>query len=255
MAKEPTKEALRSARAALVTGGARRLGKAVALALAREGFSVAVQFRSGEAEAAETVAELRALGSDAEAFRADFREPGSAARLLRAARERFGGLDLLVHGASPFAPRKLAEVTEEEWDETFAAVAKAGFFLAQAAEETLRESEGSVVFLSDVAARQAWPRFVPHGAAKAALEALVRSLAVALAPRVRVNAVAPGVVLPPDGMDPAEVARLVERTPLKRRVEVEDVVAAVLFLARNRSITGQVLDVDGGRGIPRSGPA
>ena len=236
-------------KAALVTGGARRLGREVALALARAGWSVAVHYRSREAEAEATVRELGAIGVKAVALRADFRLPGSAPALVQEAAERLGRLDLVVHGASPFSPRDVADVTEDEWDETFAAVAKAGFFLAQAAAPALHETRGSIVYLSDVAARQAWPRFVPHAAAKAALEALVRNLAVALAPEVRVNAVAPGVVLPPDGMDPAEIERLVARTPLKRRVEVADVCDAVLFLAGNASVTGQVLDVDAGRAL------
>jgi pteridine reductase len=230
----------------LVTGGARRLGRAVSLALGRAGYSVAVHHRNRPGEAAGTAGEIAALGVLAAPFRADFDRPGSAAALVEEVLARFGRLDLLVHGASPFVGKDVAAVTEADWDGTFAAVARAAFFLAQASAPALERSGGSIVFVSDVAARKAWPHFVPHAAAKAALESLVRNLAVALGPAVRVNAVAPGIVLPPSDMPEEEVARLVARTPLKRRVAVEDVCDAVLFLARNGSITGHVLDVDAG---------
>lgn len=232
---------------ALVTGGSRRLGRAVVLALGRAGYSVAVHHRSHPAEAADAVGELRALGVDAAPFAADFTQPGSAAALVREVLARFPRLDLIVHGASPFVAKDVAGVTEGDWDAAFSAGPKAAFFLAQAGAGALRASRGNLVLLSDVAARQAWPHFVPHSTAKAALEALVRNLAVALAPDVRVNAVAPGIVLPPDEMPEEEVARLVAKTPLKRRVAVSDVCDAVLFLAGNASTTGQVLDVDAGR--------
>lgn len=240
---------------ALVTAGAARLGREVALAAGRAGYAVAVHHRSRPEEAAATVRDLAALGADAAAFRADFTRPGAPRGLVREVLARFGGLHLLVHGASPFAARDLFEVTEEEWDATFATVAKAAFFLAQAAAPALTASEGSIVLISDVAARQAWPRFIPHAAAKAAVEALVRNLAAALAPGVRVNGVAPGVVLPPDSMSPESVERLVARTPLGRRVALEDVCGAILMLAANRSITGHVLDVDAGRSLGSAPPS
>lgn len=228
-----------------MTGAARRLGRALATALAREGYSIALHHRSSAAEATDAAREIAAAGVEAAIFRADFRDAGSSAALVREAVARFGRLDLLVHGASPFTPCEAADVTEASWDATFAAVSKAAFFLSQQAAPALRESGGSVVLLSDVAARQAWPTFVPHSAAKAAVEALVRNLAVALAP-VRVNGIAPGVVLPPDDMPAEAVERIVARTPLKRRVPVGDVAAALLFLARTGSVTGHVLTVDGG---------
>jgi pteridine reductase len=234
---------------ALVTAGAQRLGRAISLALGRQGWSVAVHHRSRPDAAEATVRELESMGVAAAAFRADFGPAEAATGLVSRVVERFDRLDLLVHGASPFQERDVAEVSEADWDATFDAVAKAGFFLAQAAAPALRATRGSVVYLSDIAARQAWTRYIPHAAAKAALEALVRSLAVALAPEVRVNAVAPGVVLPPADMDPDVVERLVAKTPLGRRVAVEDVCDAVLFLAANPSITGHVLDVDAGRSL------
>jgi len=235
--------------AALVTGASRRLGLAFARGAAAAGHDVAVHYRSGDGAAAEAVAALSALGARAEAFRADLREPGSARRLVEAVLGRFGRLDLLVHSASPWAARAVGEVTEADWDDVFGVGPRAAFFLAQAAAPALSANEGAILLVSDVAAGKAWPRHVPHCASKAAVDALVRNLAVALAPAVRVNGVAPGVVLPPDDLPDEEVARLVARTPLGRRVSVDDLVTAALHIAANRSITGQVLAVDAGRSV------
>jgi pteridine reductase len=234
---------------ALVTGASRRLGLAFARGAAGAGHDVAVHFRSDEGAAARAVDSLAALGARAEAFRADLRDPGSARRLVGEALGRFGRLDLLVHSASPWVSRPVGEVTEADWDDVFGVGPRAAFFLAQAAAPALSEREGAILLVSDVAATKAWPRHVPHSASKAAVDALVRNLAVALAPAVRVNGVAPGIVLPPEELPAEEVARLVARTPLARRVSVDDLVAAGLMLAANRSITGQVLAVDAGRSV------
>lgn len=234
---------------ALVTGASRRLGRAIAEGAARAGHDVAVHYRTDPNAAEETVAALVALGARAEAFRADLREAGAAQRLVEEVLSRFPRLDLLVHSASPWLERPPEEVSEADWDDVFAVGPRAGFFLAQAAAPALARSEGSILLVSDVAASKAWPRHLPHAVSKAAVDALVRNLAVALAPSIRVNAVAPGIVLPPDDLPEAEVARLVARTPLRRPVSVEDLVSAALGLAANRSITGQVLAVDAGRAV------
>ena len=234
---------------ALVTGASRRLGLAFARGAAGSGHDVAVHFRSDEAAAAEAVAGLAALGARAEAFRADLAEAGASRRLVDGVLDRFGRLDLLVHSASPWLTRPVSEVTEEDWDDVFAVGPRAAFFLAQAAAPALTAREGAILLVSDVAAVKAWPRHVPHAASKAAVDALVRNLAVALAPAVRVNGVAPGIVLPPDDLPAGEVERLVARTPLARRVPVDDLVSAGLHLSSNRSVTGQVLAVDAGRSV------
>lgn len=237
---------------ALVTGASRRLGRALAEGAARAGHDVAVHFRSDPAAAAGVVDALRACGARAAAFRADLRGPDAPRRLVEAVLEEFGRLDLLVHSASPWIEGPLAEVAPADWDDVFAVGPRAAFFLAQAAAGTLAERSGCVLLVSDVAATQSWPRHVPHAVAKAAVDALVRNLAVALAPGVRVNGVAPGIVLPPEDLAPGELGRLVARTPLKRPVPVEDLVSAALFLAANRSVTGQVLAVDAGRSCGRA---
>lgn len=234
---------------ALVTGASRRLGRALAEGAARGGHDVAVHYRSDPAAAAEAVAALGALGARAEAFRADLSEPGAPRRLVEEVLSRFPRLDLLVHSASPWLEKPLEEVSEADWDDVFAVGPRAGFFLAQAAARALARTAGAILLVSDVAATKAWPRHLPHAVSKSAVDALVRNLAVALAPAVRVNGVAPGIVLPPGDLPEAEVARLVARTPLGRPVAVDDLVSAALALSSNRSITGQVLAVDAGRAV------
>jgi pteridine reductase len=234
---------------ALVTGASRRVGRAFAEGAARAGYDVAVHFRSDSKAAAETVAALGALGARAEAVAADLRGPGAPRRLVEEVLDRFGRLDLLVHSASPWLEKPVETVSEADWDDVFSVGPRAGFFLAQAAAEALSEREGAILLVSDVAATKAWPRHVPHAVSKSAVDALVRNLAVALAPAVRVNGVAPGIVLPPDDLPAPELKRLVLKTPLRRCVPVEDLVSAALFLCGNRSITGQVLAVDAGRAV------
>lgn len=234
---------------ALVTGASRRLGRAFAEGAALAGFDVAVHFRTDAGAASEVVEALGVLGAHAAAFAADLREPGAARKLVGEVLGRFDRLDLLVHSASPWLEKPFEEVGEADWDDVFSVGPRAAFFLAQAAAPALSEREGSILLVSDVAATKAWPRHVPHAASKAAVDALVRNLAVALAPAVRVNGVAPGIVLPPDDLPAAEVDRLVARTPLRRPVAVGDLVSAALLISANRSITGQVLAVDAGRGV------
>ncbi|HQR46171.1 MAG TPA: SDR family oxidoreductase [Thermoanaerobaculia bacterium] len=232
---------------ALVTGGARRLGRELAFGFARAGYAVAVGYRSGRADAAETVRSLRTLGVEAAAFHADLARDAAPPRLVGRVLDGLGRLDVLVHAASPWITKPVAGVTLAEWEAVFRAGPRAAFFLAQAAAAELERTGGSILLVSDVAATRAWPNHVPHAAAKAAIDALVRNLAVALGPGVRVNGLAPGIVLPPDDLAPAAVDRLVSATPLKRRVAVPDLVSMAVAVASNRSMTGQVVAVDAGR--------
>jgi pteridine reductase len=243
---------------ALVTGGTKRLGLEFAKALAKSGYSIALSYRSDPEEALRAVDSLRKEeGGRAEAFRADFSVDGAPQGLLEeilsssllfppASPPR---LDALVHAASPWIPKPVSAVTLDDWEAVFRAGPRAAFFLAQAAAPELARSSGSILFVSDVAATQAWPSHVPHAAAKAAINALVRNLAVALGPNVRVNAIAPGVVMPPGDMSADAIARLVEKTPLKRPVGVSDLMEMAVAILENRSMTGQVVAVDAGRSI------
>jgi pteridine reductase len=234
---------------ALVTGAGKRLGRELALGLGRAGFKVAVHYRSEPEAVRGTLALLREAGRDGEAFQADLSQPDAAGGLANDVIRHFGRLDALIHSASVWIEKPFAEVTQSDWDRTFAVGPRAGFFLAQAVRAALAASSGTILFVSDVAATRAWPLHVPHSAAKASVEALVRNLAVALAPQVRVNGIAPGIVLPPADLTEEEVARLVARTPLRRMVAPDDLVAMALAILGNRSMTGQVVAVDAGRSV------
>jgi pteridine reductase len=213
---------------ALVTGGTGRLGAAIARRLEEAGYAV-----------------LAAGRADGDLAHAD----GARALAERAASE-LGGLDLLVHAASAgFAPKPVAEVTEEDWNDAFGATAKGAFFVAQASAPHLRAVRGCIVRIEDVAAYQPWPSFAAHCAAKAAQAMLTRVLARALAPEVRVCGVAPG----PVAVEPDQVERRAAETLLGRVGAADDVADAVLFLADADFVTGTSLVVDGGRLLQTGG--
>jgi len=241
-------------RVALVTGGAVRLGKAVSLGLAEAGFDVAVHFRSSEAEANEVAERIRELGRSCTLVRADLGDPTAADEVVGAVRSAFGRLDLLVNSAAGFETLLLEDADAEAWDRVMRVNVRAPHLLVRAAADLLRAVRGSVVNLVDLSAFQAWAEYPVHAVSKAALAHLTRVQARALAPEVRVNAVAPGAVLPPEGYSPDRLDLLRERTPLRALGTPQDVVEAVLYLAGASFVTGQVLAVDGGRLWGAPGP-
>lgn len=232
---------------ALVTGGAHRLGGAISLGLADAGADVVVHTHASPAEAQATVAAIEARGRRAWAVQADLADTAQTQTVVPQALSRAGRLDILVHAASPFEAAPFANVTEAVWDRALSVTLKSAFFLAQAAAPALTASHGAIVFITDVAARRPFPSYIPHSAAKAGLENLVISLAQALAPAVRVNGIAPGVVLPPPGWTAEQSARAAARTLVGRVGTPDDIVKTVLFLLASPFITGQILTVDGGR--------
>ena len=234
-------------RVALVTGGAVRVGRAIALALADHGFDIAFTFRSSGDEAVQTAADVEALGRVALAVRADLTEPESVDSVLTAVRERFGRLDVLVNSAASFEARTLAEVDAAAWDRVMALNARAPHLLVRAAAPLLRQARGSVVNIVDLSAIQPWTDYAAHSVSKAALAHLTRLQARALAPEVRVNAVAPGAVLKPDDWPAERWEELAEAAPLRRTGSPRDVADAVLYFVRAGFVTGQILAVDGGR--------
>ena len=234
---------------ALATGAGHRLGREFALGLGRAGYTVAVHFRSRREDADETVRLLRSFGARGEAFEADLAQDGAPQTLVDSVMKRFGRLDAILHAASPWIEKPLGEVTSADWDATFGAGPKAAFFLAQAAEAELRRNSGSILVISDVAAVKAWPKLAAHCAAKAAMNSLVANLAVALGPEVRVNGIAPGIVLPPNDFPAEKLARIVAKTPLHRAVAVPDLIAMALSVLSNQSMTGQVVTVDAGLSV------
>ena len=230
----------------LVTGGARRLGRAIALGLGERGAQVAFTYHRSSSDAEATAAELAASGAGGHAFAADLADGLAARQAVREAAAALGGLDVLVHAASGgFTPCNPLEVEPELFAAALGATLTGGFFCAQEARRAMGSS-GVIVNITDVAALEAWPLFAPHAAAKAALAQLTRSLARAFAPEVRVCAVAPGPVLLPDGSSTEMEERHARRTALGRLGEPGDVVGAVAYLIEAGYVTGEQLVVDGG---------
>ncbi len=210
---------------------------------------VAIHYNSASAEADALVQELSALGHDCRAFRADLSDAGAPASLIAAVTHALGGLDVLVNSAAVMQRTPLDNVSIEQWDAMFALNLRAPFFLSQAAHPWLRAAKGSIVNLADLAAFETWPEYIPHGISKAGVVQMTRALARALAPEVRVNAIAPGAVLLPDNWDEATRAHFASTTPLRRIGSPADVVEAVLYLLRADYVTGDTLLVDGGRHV------
>ncbi len=234
---------------ALVTGGGVRVGRAIALGLAEDGYDLVVNYRTSAADAEEVAKEAGRLGRRVRTIQADLSRKGDAVRLARAAAEHFGRLDLLVNSAASFVAGDLLEVTTDEWDEVMAVNLRAPFLMVREAAELLRRARGSVVNIVDLSALQPWTSHPVHSVAKAGLLHLTRVMARRLAPDVRVNAIAPGAVLLPTYFSEADAERVRDRVPLGRIGTPGDVVEAVRFLARADYVTGEVIVVDGGVGL------
>jgi len=230
----------------LVTGGARRIGRAIALEAARQGWDVVLTWRRSALEARRTARAVEALGRRALALRVDVARPPSIRQAARALRRRGIRVDLLVNSAAVFEPTPIGRATPAHWDRVLDANLKGPFFVIQEMLPRMREG-GSVVNIADAAGVVPWPSYAAHAASKAGLIMLTKVLARALAPRLRVNAVAPGPILPAPGVSRAAWRRAIGRTALRRAGEPSDVARAVLFLAGSRFTTGQTLLVDGGR--------
>lgn len=237
-------------RVALVTGGARRLGAAFSRALARRGYHVAIHHRQSSAEADALVREIERSGGTAQAFVADLAVPDAPARLVHDVTSSCGRLDVLVNSAANMLRTPVGSVTVEQWEEIFSLNVRAPFLAAQAAAGVMSDG-GVIVNIADLAAFETWGGYIPHGMSKAAIVQMTRALARALAPGIRVNAIAPGVVLLPEGWEDASAERLASTTPLRRMGGPEDVVHALEYFLDATFVTGEVLLVDGGRHVRR----
>jgi pteridine reductase len=236
-------------RIALVTGGARRVGKAIAHALAWRGADIALHYGGSADDARRTADELRELDVRVETFQADLLDAAAPEALMTRVVDDMGALNVLVNSAAVMLRTPVGEVTLADWERMFALNVRAPFFLAQAAAPHLRERGGCIVNICDLAAYETWPAYVPHGMTKAAVVQMTRALARTLAPEIRVNGVAPGAVLLPDEWDQATADRLVATTPLKALGSAEDVAQAVAYLCEAEYVTGDVIMVDGGRHV------
>lgn len=235
----------------LVTGAGRRVGRAIAETLGARGARVAVHYHGSHAGAAETVATIAAAGGEARAFQADLGDADAPGRLVDEVVAAFGSLDVLVNSASVFHRAQLGSVTAAEWDAILNVNLRGPFLAAQAAANAMGERGGAIVNIADHVMHEHRPSLVPHGISKAGVVQMTEALAALLAPRVRVNAVSPGAVLPPEGSDPEHVDWLARTTPLRRIGSPMDVAGAVAYLIEADYVTGDTLVVDGGRRVRR----
>jgi pteridine reductase len=239
----------------LVTGAGVRVGRAIAMACAASGAEVAVHYRTSVSEADQVVEQIRRQGGAARAFQAELTDPAAGRQLVGAIVDHFGKIDVLVNNAAVFAAHPFTDGSDEEWErvwrESWELNLLAPARLARTAAPHLRSIGGCIVNVIDVGAGKAWPSYAHYTAAKAALAHLTGTLAVALAPEVRVVGVSPGIAAFPAAMSASERAALVAKTPLRRAGTPADIGSAVAFLAASSYVTGAILPVDGGWSVSR----
>lgn len=237
-------------RVAVVTGAGQRVGRAIAEALASDGWRIAVHYRDSKAGAEEVVQSIVARGGEALSVAADLSDPRACDALVDAAYARFDALDLLVNSAAGMQKTRLGHTTAAEFDAIIALNLRAPFLLAQAAAR-LMPAGSSIVNIADHMAEEPWPDYSVHGIAKAGVVAMTRHLAAALAPDIRVNAIAPGFVLAPPGMPQEAQDAFARTTPMARNGSPADVVQALRYLVSAEFVTGETIFVDGGRRVRR----
>jgi len=232
---------------ALITGGAHRLGKAFALTLARMGYDLLLQYHSAEEQAQKTKTEIESLDVKVHLFKADLTQPDQIQKL-------FSDLDFIIHHSSFILLVNSAaimpagnprELELQDWDSALDLNLRAPFLLAQQAAKRM-STGGLIVNISDIGAQKAWSRYPSYSVSKAGLESLTKLLARALAPNIRVNAIAPGLVLRSDVVTQEQWDKLVQKLPLKRAATLDEITSALEFLIKNEYITGQTIVVDGG---------
>jgi pteridine reductase len=232
----------------LVTGGARRVGRAIVQALAADGARMAVHHSESAEDAKTLVAELQRSGRAApELFEADLRDPRQIQDVVETVVRRLGRLDVLINSAAVLLRQPFGTVTAEMWDAVLDLNLRAYFLLAQAAAPALRAARGKIVNISDVAAFEPWPSYLPHSISKAGVEMLTRGLARILAPEVTVNGIAPGPVLLGDDLSDEARRRLLDTIPLQHFGTPEDVIRAIRYFLASDYVTGTTLVVDGGQ--------
>lgn len=237
-------------RCALVTGSGKRVGRAVALRLARAGFDIALHYNTSERDARAVAEECRRSGVNAMTFGADLSERAATASLVPRVLDAFGQLDCLVNNASTFPKMQIDEFELDAWDAALQVNLTAPMQLIAAASDALRAQHGVIVNFTDVSLRRPWPDHLAYMVAKGGLQTLTQALARALAPKVRVNAVAPGIAIWPDHYDEATKERLLARVPLARAGTPDEMADAVHYLVAVATYTtGVILPVDGGRSV------
>lgn len=243
---------MKQSKVVLVTGAGRRIGAAIVRLLHAEGMNVVVHYRHSAAEAQALVNELEGQRTDSSAaICADLQDLTQVVHLAEQARQKWGRLDVLVNNASSFYPTPVASATSEQWDELFGSNVKSAYFLTQALQSELRRQQGCVVNITDIHGEQPMGQHSIYCMAKAALVMMTKSLAKDLAPDVRVNAVAPGAIIWPEGeseLDDVQKQKIIDKSYLKRAGNPTDIANTVSFLVNQAPyVTGQVIKVAGGR--------
>jgi NAD(P)-dependent dehydrogenase (short-subunit alcohol dehydrogenase family) len=239
----------------LITGGARRLGSAIAVAMAQAGANVAFTFLSSANEAAQTLKQIESTGVQGLALKCDLRQEASVDQAVQEVLERFGDrlgqIDLLINNAGVFQTASLEDITIAQWDEVFAVNVRGPFLVSQRCIPALRKTRGRIIHMGSLGGQKPWATHAHYCSSKAALHMLTQVMAKSLAPEIAVNCVAPGMIAAEgDRQDPALVERLAAHTPMKKNGTPQDVVSAVMYFATApHFITGQILTVDGGLGL------
>jgi NAD(P)-dependent dehydrogenase (short-subunit alcohol dehydrogenase family) len=235
----------------LITGGARRLGKAIALAMAEAGANIAFTYLTSANEAKLTLEEIERHGAQSMALKCDLRDDHSIQQTVSQFLDRFHTIDILINNAGVFQTAKLEEITAEQWDQLFAVNVRAPFLASKHCIPALRRARGKIIHLGSLGGSRPWTTHAHYCSSKAALHMLTQVMAKGLAPEIAVNCVAPGMIdTGAAEKDPALLRRLAERTPMKANGTAQDVVNAVMyFAAAPHFITGQILTVDGGLGL------
>lgn len=232
---------------ALVTGGAVRLGRAIALALAEQGCDIAITYNSSAAPAEQTCADIASLGQTCMAFQADFNAWIDMAGLVSRIKRSLGHLDILVNSAAIFEPGYWNDTDEANWDRHFNINLKSPFFLSQAFAHAFEENQqGHIINIADWRGDRPSTDHFAYTLTKAGLLAMTKSLALALAPNIQVNAISPGLILPPPGGDESFLVKMAPRIPLKRSGSAEEITNTVLYLLRSDFITGETIQITGG---------
>ncbi|HYL92674.1 MAG TPA: SDR family oxidoreductase [Alphaproteobacteria bacterium] len=237
-------------KAVLVTGGARRLGKAICLALARAGARVAFTYLASEEDARKTLQEIEHAGAKCVAVSCDVRDEISIQRALHSVLKELGRLDVLVNNAGFYETVAFDDLTQEKWDNVFAVNVRGPFLVSKACTATLRQNQGRIIHMGSLGGEKPWATHAHYCSSKAALHMLTRTMAKALAPEIAVNCVAPGVIEMKSEGAGAALGGFVEKTPMRRNGTSADVVSAVMYFATApHFVTGQILTVDGGLGL------
>ena len=236
-------------KSALVTGGARRIGREIALELARAGADLTITYQNSQAAAAATAHSLEELGRRAQAIHCDVRSETSVREAVASAAKFHGRIDILVNNAAIFESAPLDQISLDQWDAVFDTNARGPFLVAREALPHLRAAGGRIINMGSIGGMHPWVTHAHYGASKAALHMLTQAMAKAFAPQITVNCVAPGWI-EMEGSDPEQAARFAAKTPLQRNGTAADVAEAVLYFATSAGfVTGQILAVDGGLGL------